>query len=429
MVRRMRKPRSSGDDLTVGIMHWAFPPTIGGVESHLADYIRLLHGRGVRVVALTGPPAGREIRRHAVVERHSLLELSDGRTPPEDRPEHIEELSEWLGNRVAKYGINVIHGHNLHHFSSVPAKAVNIVAGSFGIARQHTFHNYWDVVDKAALVADWEGRWANSSYVAQRCAENYMGESPQPRYMGIDPDRFTSRREPFSGRDHRSRNPKNAPVILQPARLLRWKGPEHSVRMLSELHRAGYYARLVLTDTPSLIDWDDEREQLREDLKQLIEDLHLTGWVEFSSKAHYRDMPQLYNDADIVINPSHREPWGLVPLEAMAASRPVVATQSGGVKESITRRTGTLVTGNRNIVEHLAKAVRAFLDRPDKAVQAGRIGRERVVKKFHMDVYVRSMVEEYKTALAAMPVRDVRQPEPTYGPVIVKKPESVPVGV
>jgi glycosyltransferase involved in cell wall biosynthesis len=200
------------------------------------------------------------------------------------------------------------------------------------------------------------------------------------------------------------------------------------VRMLSELRRSGYSARLVLTDTPSLIDWDDERKELRTELEQLIVDLDLKRWVKFRNRAFYRDMPRLYNEADIVINPSRREPWGLVPLEAMAASRPVVATDSGGVRESITHRTGTLVTDNSNIVAHLVKAVKAFLDRPDKAVQAGRLGREHVVRKFHMDTYVQDMLLEYRTALKEMQYKNPTPAGQGYEGVPAKQQDSLPVG-
>lgn len=42
-------------------------------------------------------------------------------------------------------------------------------------------------------------------------------------------------------------------------------------------------------------------------------------------------LPSIYADADVVLFPVRwREPWGLVPLEAMAVGRPVIATSRGG---------------------------------------------------------------------------------------------------
>ncbi len=45
-------------------------------------------------------------------------------------------------------------------------------------------------------------------------------------------------------------------------------------------------------------------------------------------------LPKVYADADAVVFPvTWNEPWGLVPLEAMAVGRPVVATGTGGSAE------------------------------------------------------------------------------------------------
>jgi glycosyltransferase involved in cell wall biosynthesis len=45
-------------------------------------------------------------------------------------------------------------------------------------------------------------------------------------------------------------------------------------------------------------------------------------------------LPPVYDDHDAVLFPARwDEPWGLVPLEAMARGRPVVATGTGGSAE------------------------------------------------------------------------------------------------
>ena len=402
----MRDLRSKDGDLTVGIVHWAIPPTIGGVESHLADYIRLLHGLKIKVVMFSGERSvDSEIAKFAVFEYHRYLHLAGGGALPKDSWWRVWLLSFWLGRKIRKHGVKVIHGHNLHNFSRVPAAAINRVCAN-QIERHHTYHNYWQGARCIDLVASWEGHWANSEYVAGECRLGYhdanIKDRLEARYFGIDPDRFSCDRKPFEGRDVKAQEPQNAPVILQPARLLPWKGPIHSVRMLGRLHKEGYRARLVLTATQKLIDWDGERTALREELDKLIEELELGEWVTFLDQALYRDMPNLYNEADIVINPSHAEPLGLVALEAMAASRPVVVTNSGGMAETFTTGTGALVVDNAEIVEHLFEAVRVFLDEPEIAVKSGVEGREHVAKNFEMRTYAMEMIAKYEESLARM---------------------------
>lgn len=403
----MWKFRAAGGGLTVGLVHWALPPTIGGVESHLADYIRLLTQRGIKVVVLTGEREPlKELDDVAKIRYNSLLHLAGGGEMPAHGEKCVAELVEWFEEELTEYSVDVVHAHNLHYFSSAPATALNVACKRLDIARHHTFHNYWeDGAHIAGLVESWEGRWANSDFVAKQCAHGYAGRRPSTRYMGIAPDRFVSNRKPLAGRDPKAGDPAQAPVILQPARLLRWKGPMDSVEMLGLLHENGYRARLVLTDTRRLIDWDDERKALRADLNKQINKLGLANWVTFADEVYYADMPSLYDEADIVINPSHGEPLGLVALEAMAAARPVVVTDSGGMTETFAKRTGAVVADNGNLPKNLFEAVRTFLDDPRGAVRSGRRGRRHVVKNFHMNAYVDAMLSAYRATLKPQEAR------------------------
>jgi glycosyltransferase involved in cell wall biosynthesis len=85
----------------------------------------------------------------------------------------------------------------------------------------------------------------------------------------------------------------------------------------------------------------------------------------------------LYLSSDAVVVPSLYEPFGLVALEAMASGVPVVASDTGGLRELVEDE----VTGLRFPPgDHAALArtvVRVLLD-PDLARRLGREGRARV---------------------------------------------------
>ena len=393
--------------LKVGLVHWALPPTIGGVETHLADYMQLLKDRGVDVVAFTGERAPRrKLMRLGRVEVHRSLSLS-GRGTSKDGWWHVMRLTWWFRHKCRKHGIEVIHGHNLHNFSTAPAVALNKVCAEQRIALHHTFHNYWADASKfAENVIEWE-TWSNSDFVAEQCLA-YGGKPPATRYLGTRPDRFANKRKPFESRDIKATALEDAPVILQPARLLPWKGALSSVEMLANLHEDGYRVRLILTDTSKFIDWYRERDSLRSQLTRLIKQQGLTEWVTFRS-ASYWEMPKLYEDADIVINPSHEEPLGLVALEAMAAARPVVVTNSGGMAETVMRSTGSLIADDAQIVNHLYAAVKAYLDDTELAVKAGYEGRAHIEANFNMDDYADEMVVAYQKSREDLPRGEAKQ--------------------
>jgi glycosyltransferase involved in cell wall biosynthesis len=81
-----------------------------------------------------------------------------------------------------------------------------------------------------------------------------------------------------------------------------------------------------------------------------------------------------YNLAKICVYAPIKEPFGLVPLEAMACGTPVVGVQEGGVGEIIlNNRTGLLVERDPVL---FARAVLSLLAEPEKCAHFGQQARE-----------------------------------------------------
>jgi glycogen(starch) synthase len=95
-----------------------------------------------------------------------------------------------------------------------------------------------------------------------------------------------------------------------------------------------------------------------------VETLPITDRVTFSSEPRER-LRDVYADHDVVLFPVQwEEPWGLVPLEAMAVGRPVVASGTGGSAEYLRHEENTLIYSPRNSSEALAAAVTRLADDP-----------------------------------------------------------------
>jgi glycosyltransferase involved in cell wall biosynthesis len=95
------------------------------------------------------------------------------------------------------------------------------------------------------------------------------------------------------------------------------------------------------------------------------------------------DLVELYNLARAVVYAPVQEPFGLVPLEAMACGTPVVAVAEGGVRESVIHdQTGVLV--ERDPVR-FAVAVRRVVDDPAFAAQLGAAGRAHALEHWSWD--------------------------------------------
>jgi glycosyltransferase involved in cell wall biosynthesis len=84
--------------------------------------------------------------------------------------------------------------------------------------------------------------------------------------------------------------------------------------------------------------------------------------VEFTVRPR-SELPRLYADADAVVFPVQwDEPWGLVPLEAMAVGRPVVASGTGGSREYLRDGENCLLYEPLDSADALAAAVRRLAD-------------------------------------------------------------------
>jgi glycosyltransferase involved in cell wall biosynthesis len=95
-----------------------------------------------------------------------------------------------------------------------------------------------------------------------------------------------------------------------------------------------------------------------------VETLPITDRVTFSSEPRER-LRDVYADHDVVLFPVQwEEPWGLVPLEAMAVGRPVVASGTGGSAEYLRQEENALIYSPRNSPEALAAAVTRLADDP-----------------------------------------------------------------
>lgn len=371
--------------MAILLIHWSVPPTTGGVESHVADLAEALAGNGQRVVVLTGEETPARGRGYRIVNT-TLLNLEHIKKHRPSTADLVAELRELLVDLIGCFGIRVVHGHNLHHFHPAPSIALETIRRDGAVRVFHTFHETWpEVIEDARVYPSWDRNYAVSRHVQQGCREAF-GFTPDLFHLCVNTEVFASRRESFSSNE--------VPVILHPARLLPWKGVELSVRALRLLLDRGHPATLLLTDTQKIADWNDELVAYRREIVSLVEELRLTSHVEFV-RASYAEMPRLYERADIVVYPTlGAEPYGLVPLEAMSCGRPIVASRSGGIPETVIDGvTGYIVPVGD--VGALADRLAELISCPRLTRRLGRTGRRHVRKNFDSERYVAAILKDF----------------------------------
>lgn len=128
-------------------------------------------------------------------------------------------------------------------------------------------------------------------------------------------------------------------------------------------------------------------------LRRLARELGIEGRVLFLG--HRDDVPELLQIADIFIFSSLEEGFGLSLVEAMAAGRPVVATDIEAVREIVQHGVTGLLYRPRSPTA-LADAVQALLDDEGRRSGLGRAGAELVARRYSLARFGSRLLELYR---------------------------------
>jgi glycosyltransferase involved in cell wall biosynthesis len=107
-----------------------------------------------------------------------------------------------------------------------------------------------------------------------------------------------------------------------------------------------------------------------------------------------RDVADLMRAVDIVALPSHREPLGLVYIEAGLLGRPVIGCTTGGAPEVVEHNGNGLLVPPKT-PQALATAMMTLLDNRGDAEALGRRGRERARADYSWAGYLDQLEKVY----------------------------------
>ncbi|MBW4554051.1 MAG: glycosyltransferase [Aphanocapsa sp. GSE-SYN-MK-11-07L] len=163
--------------------------------------------------------------------------------------------------------------------------------------------------------------------------------------------------------------PTNSPVrFINIARLLHWKGIYLGIRAFAQanLPDAEYW---VLGEGPEL-----------ERLQALTLDLGITDQVKFFGLLPREEVLIKLGECTALVHPSLHDSGGWVPLEAMAAGRPIICLDLGGPSELVKPAIGLKVAANspEQAVSDLATAMAKLAEDRNLCIQMGQAGQQKV---------------------------------------------------
>lgn len=366
----------------------------GGQNVHVAALSAALARRGHHVTVYTRRDSEDLPARVQIFPRLEVVHIPAGPArliPKDELLPFMGELAKGISRDWEKRPPDVVHGH--FWMSGLAAlEAVRRVAqGRSQIPVVQTFHALGTVKRRHQGIADTspvERQWLEPSVgqgadrIIATCSDEAfelkaMGV-PQERISitpcGVDLDLFQAT-GPAEEHERTYR-------ILSVGRLVPRKGVDVAIRSLALLRDAGFHdvELLIVGGDATAMESDAEARRLLSVAAALGVRQHVTICGQVPREA----MPGIFRSADAVVCTPWYEPFGIVPLEAMACGVPVVAAAVGGLRDTVVdHETGLLVPPQDPPAT--AEALARLLADPGLRRELGRAGQQRARARYSWD--------------------------------------------
>lgn len=319
----------------------------GGQNVHVAALAGALAALGHEVTVFTRRDSTRladRVSTHGYAVEH--VEAGPPAVVPKDELlGHMREFAKDLAGRLSGQEFDVVHSH--FWMSGLATRwALDELPPSDAPAHLHTFHALGVVKRRHQGVEDTSPpeRIAHERWLAgavDRVLATSRDEVAELRAQGLDPDHCSV---VPCGVDTRLFSPlpttgEGPPyTVLSLGRLVPRKGLADLVTALALVPDA----QLLVVGGPPVdaLELDEEVQRLQ----ALAHSAGTSDRVRFVGCVDHDDIPALMASAHVVASVPWYEPFGIVPVEAMACGRPVVASAVGGQLDTVVHEeTGLLV--------------------------------------------------------------------------------------
>jgi glycosyltransferase involved in cell wall biosynthesis len=349
---------------------------LNGAMKHAFMLARVLSRRGhdVIVVCRQGSWIAREASR-----AHLDVRSSDLHRWPPDELRRIATL-------VSDCAADLVHTHmSRAHFFGVLLKAM-VSTPVVATAHCRRIQAHWRFNDRTIAVSESVKRFHNRWNFVPRnridVVHNFVDLDELPPPPG---DARSAARQAL-GLDA------CAPLVGIVGSVFREKGVHHAVRAMPRILNAVPAARLAIVG--------EGPYRYRRGLEREVERLGVGARVAWLGQRDH--IAALMAAFDVLVAPSNDEALTLSVLEAMTSQVPIVASDSGGIRECVGHgATGLLVRPGD--VAGLASACAAILTNPDLGRRFGSSARARVLGQFTTDTQVPKIESIFEAVIARRP--------------------------
>lgn len=385
----------------------------GGQNVHVAALSEALARRGHHVTVYTRRDATELPARVRVGPRLEVVHVDAGparHVPKDGLLPFMGELADGVARDWSLRPPDVVHGH--FWMSGLAAlDAARRPASGYRIPVIQTFHALGTVKRRhqgAEDTSPQERRWLEPGVgrSADRIIATCSDEVFELKAMGIDTGKisiapcgvdldFFSADGPTAARTAGHR-------ILSVGRLVPRKGVDLVIRSLPYLRESGFDdVELLIVGgggDSGVLDADPEVRRLL----GLAAELGVADQVRLQGQVSRGEMPGIFRSADAVVCAPWYEPFGIVPLEAMACGVPVVAAAVGGLRDTVVDHGTGLHVPPRD-PEAIASALAMLLRNRSLRAELGNAGKVRARTRYSWDRVAAETEKAYQLAMAGAP--------------------------
>ncbi len=395
--------------MRIAMLHWGFPPIIGGVETHLVSLMPQLVKMGHKVALLTGSAKesperfdfkGVKIYRSQFYDLNWLFKSNF-----QEVDDNVWDITFDFLNDIKP---DVIHAHNMHYFSRYHTRILEHYAVHNRVPLVLTAHNTWK--DKLFLDLTCKTAWdkiiAISHYIRRELlAVGVPEDKVVVVHHGIDEKSFFPKRHTSAVFKAHPKLKGRKKIVFNPARLGIAKGCDITIEAFRQVKNKFSNATLLMSGSGNIIDWGLTQNKDIAFFVSLIKHLKLNDSVYINTFSLDKEMPELYRMADVIVYPStSEEPFGLAMLEAMASGKPIIVTESGGMPEIIKDNVNGFVIPKNNH-EILADRIITLLSDDKLRKRLGEAGRKQVEGLYTRRLYAENILKVYQDARKEYPRR------------------------
>jgi trehalose synthase len=200
--------------------------------------------------------------------------------------------------------------------------------------------------------------------------------------------------------------PEGSKLVVQVSRWDRLKDPLGVIRGFADFVAPGADAHLIMAGPAvEAVSDDPEGAEVLEESRRLWETLsadvrprvHLAALPMDDGEENAAMVNALQRRADVVVQKSLAEGFGLTVSEAMWKARPVVASRIGGIQDQIVDGVSGILIDDATDLESFGNAVADLLSDPERAERIGEEAQRRVRDEFlgarHLLQYVSLIAE------------------------------------